>query len=257
MSSSELSLAGGAGNKPPFLAGKDYDLGEMSQYSQPPRLKIIQALTSAPFKPPFMDADAIVIPQMMKVGDRTTEFSFTPIYFFPSFICWNPAQLKNQLVAVREQSLDPNSTTAQKARAFVKEKCPENQEFYLKYAQMLNFLCIIHDKPEIAELPVLFFFNRGEFKTGQTLIGLIQARQAPPHACRFRAIVASHKGKIGDWYGLDLRNDTNPWVAEEEFNRYQVHHDRSKEIVQSRKIILDLNDNDVPGEGDAANDTKY
>lgn len=233
--------------RPSYLVpgNDDFDWSELKKVVKPPRLKIIQSQSGAPFVPPFAEGDILVIPQMTKVGDRETPFTFTPLYFFRCWTCMNPIQLKSQLTALREISFDENSEVARKAKNFVEEPCPEGPKYTLRYQEVLNFLVMI-DNPAVNGLPVTLMFQRGEYKTGQTLASLIQSRKAPPYACRFRAVSSEHNGKGFDWIGLDIDNDPMPFVDEATFNSYKVLSKELDTIVKSRQLELDLNDSDVP-----------
>lgn len=243
-------------NKPDFLREEKYDLSQINKYSQPPRLKVIQSLTSPPFKPPFVDGDVILTPQLKKIGSLNEEFTFVPVYFFVNYVIWNPPQMRHSLPAIREMTFDENSLTARKARTFTQEPCKESPQHNIKYAQVLNFLVILKHE-EITEFPVAMFFNRGEYKTGQILLGLLQNRdQAPPYACRFAAKAGEHVGRQGRWFGLNFRNDNQPWVDEGDYNRYKKLHDDLKTLVESREMQIDLGDEDIPEE-DASKETKF
>lgn len=241
--SSELSNV-----KPSYLANVEtqVDNSDLAQFSKPPRIKIVQALTGPPIKPPHKEGDIIVLPQNEKIADGETAFTFVPICFFPSWICLNPLQMKGQLKAIREYSLDPQSEVAQKCKKFTKEKCPENPEYLLKYSETLNFLICIEDNAMYCDIPFHIFFSRGEYATGQKLIGNIQARKAPRFACRFRAATSLHSGKQGTWQGLDIMNDPQPWVAEENYLKYQKLYEELKKLIDSRVLELDDESVDVP-----------
>lgn len=241
-------------NLPAFLQNETYDFSEMAKYSKPTRLKIIQAMSQAPFKPPFVDGDIVAIPQMIKIGGLEQPFTFTPIYFFSAFACLNPYQMKATLPYLREDSqggrmvtYDESSEIAKKARALRKEPCPENNKFEIRYVQMLNFLCVVHDIPNIKDTPINFLFQVGEFKTGQVLLTLCQSRRTPPYANRFRAISAKHKSQNNEYFGLDFENDPSPFVSETQYHAYKKLHDELKSVVDSRQIDIDINDSDVPG----------
>ena len=244
--------------RPSFLPSVDSDVVRednslMNQYCKPPRLKIVQALTAEPFKPPFTDKDAVVIPQMIKVGGDGEPFSFTPIYFFPSWACWNPLKMKATLPAIREWSTDPNTEVARKARKFIKEPCPENAELQLRYCEHHSWYCMIHDVEDLKDLPVIFPFVRGGISASQNLIGLIQTRKSPKYACRFQAIVADHKGKEGNWYGFDFINDNPLWVEEDSYNKYRKLAEDLKKLVDTQQVEIDHGDSDVASTVDTVN----
>lgn len=246
---------GGLIERPSFLSNvPPPDYSEVAEYSRPPRLKIIQAQTSSPFKPPFAEGDAIIIPQMKKIADTQTPFAFTPIKFVPIFVCWNPIQMKETLPAVREIEFDSKSELARKCKNFFKEKCPENKKLDLKYRTMLSFISILHDVD--FDIPVTITFQSGEYKTGEKLIGLYQARKAYMYACRFRAVVGNHSGGGFNWKGLDLMEDPQPWVTEDQYNKYAELEKELTEIVNTRQLHVDLNDDDVP-QDNPSNEQKF
>ena len=228
--------------RPNYLAEitpEQIDNTDLSTFAKPPRIKIVQAMTKPPIKPLFKDGDIIVLPQSIALGNTENPFTFTPIHFFPSWICLNPIQLQGQLRGIREYTLDPKSDIAKKAKSFVKEKCPENQEYYLKYNETLNFIVVV-DNEEVQDIPLHLFFAAGEYKTGQILIGNIQARKAPRYACRFRSASGLHTGPKGQWYGLDITNDPQPWVAEESYHKYKKLYEDMKELIDNRALEIDL-----------------
>jgi hypothetical protein len=236
--------------RPSFLPAVDSDAVQkdnalMNQYCKPPRIKIIQKMSSAPFKPPFTDKDVIVTPQMIKIADEANPFSFTPLFYFPDWACWNPYKMKATLPAIRESSFDPTSSIAIKARKFVKEPCPENPEFQIRYCQHHNFYCAIHGIDELTDIPVLFSFIRGEYKTGDNLIGQIQTRQAPKFACRFLAVPADHEGSGEDWYGTDIIDDDVRWVTEHQYAKYEKLAAQLQVLYDSNQVIIDRDDTDV------------
>lgn len=258
MSTDSTGLPANQIERPAYLANVPaYDLSQMNQYARPPRLTVVQALSGPPLKPPFREGDIIVTPQMIKVGDEQTPFSFTPIIFFVDFLCMNPVQMRGQLPFIRERSFDPNSTVAKKARAFVKEPCPENKEHQIKYVQNLNFVCIIHSE-DISEMPIAMSFNRGTFKVGQSMIGLIQDRRgAPPYVIRLRGITRIIPGKPPTSFpGLDIKNDPSPWVEESQVERFKLLHDNLQQLVSTGQMDIDLNGDDLPSD-DPANETKF
>lgn len=236
--------------RPNFIPSADSEATQednalMNQYCQPPRIKIIQAMSQAPFKPPFKEKDVIVVPQMIKVAGEGEPFTFTPIYFFPTWACWNPIKMRAQLPAVREFTFDSKDPIAQKARKFVYEPCPENPEYKLRYCEHLNFYYVIHGVPDLKNIPLIHSFFRGEYKTGQALIGLIQTRNAPKYSCRLQGIPTDHIGKEGTWAGLDIVNDSQLWVTEEEFNRYRKLAESIKALVDTRSVEINYDDSDV------------
>jgi len=236
--------------RPSFLPAVDSeqvmeDNALMNQYCKPPRLKIIQKMSSSPFKPPFADKDVIVTPQMIKIGDEANPFCFTPLFYFPDWACWNPYKMKATLPAIRESSYDPRSEIAIKARKFIKEPCPENMEEKIRYCQHHNFYVAIHDIPELKDIPILFSFIRGEYRIGDNLIGMIQTRQAPKFSCRFLGCPADHTGSGEDWYGTDIIDDADRWVTAEQYAKYEKLAAQLKILYETNQVVIDRDDSDV------------
>lgn len=246
--------------KPSYLTNlpKD-DLKDMKKFLSPPRIKIVQGQTGAPFKPAFRDGDVLVNPQMIHIGSSQQEFTFVPIHFFPTWICTNPWELKNQLPFIRELSFEEDSIIAKKARAFIEEPCPENPKERIKYRQVLNYLVRIRNlNVELPDDPVTMIFYSGEFNTGRALIGLIDKRESPRYVCQFNAISAFRTGKKGNWHGLDLRNSPEPWVPAELVESYRQQYLQLKTLVDNRQIQIDMDDTDMGGgDSNAANETKF
>lgn len=237
-------------------SGDDGLLKTMQSYMQPPRLKIIQGQSGAPYKPKFRDGDILVIPQLEKIGDLETPFVFTPLAVFPTFMAVNPFQMKGQLPFIREMSFDENSEVAKKARALTSVPCPENPDFKVKYGTSLNFLIRISDIDLSTSLPIVMFFRSSEFKTGQTLLTMIQERRSKSYLCRFRASSIFNQGPKGSWYGLTFHNDTNPWISEDKVSEYKAESEALRKLVAERQLQIDYEDSDVEG-GDASEETRF
>lgn len=236
----------------PELNKPDELIKEMQTYVSPPRLKVVQSTSGAPFKPTFAEGDILVLPEMLKVGDTKTAFEFVPLAVFPMFIATNPFQLKNSLPFIRERSFDEDSDVARKARAFLRVPCPEDGKYQIVYQTTLNFLIRI-EKPQIsAELPVALMFRSMEFKVGQILLTLLQERRAKSFYCRFQAGSLFQSTPKGNYYGLSVMNAPEPWVAEDKVSQYTEEAKVVRELIQSRRIELDLEDSDV-----SANDEKF
>ena len=238
-------------NKPGFLSTNSAKgMDKIGQYAKPPRIKIVQALTGPPIKPTYKEGDIIVNPQLIKLGDTEHPFSFTPIYMFVSWSCMNPIQMKGQLSAFRGDGMvfDPNHDIAKKAKRFIQEPCPENPKFNIRYNELLNFFIMVHDVEEVKDMPILMFFVRGEYKTGQFLIGLLQSRgQCDIFAGRYRAFSEPHTGTLGTWQGLKIMNDLQPWVDEEQYRKYNKLYDDLEKLVQARQVNMsEFTDDELP-----------
>lgn len=243
--------------KPSYLAElpKD-DFKDMKKFMSPPRIKFVQGQTGAPFKPDNHDGDVLVIPQMIKVADLQTEFTFVPIHFFPTWTCTNPWEMKNSLPFIREMSFEEDSDIAKKARAFISEPCPENHQYQLKYSQVMNFFIRIQGIEGMPDDPITLILNRGEFNSGRILIDLITKRDAPRYVSQFNAIPAFRTGKKGNWYGPNFRNAPEPWVSGEKVVIYRDENARLKDLIEKRLIQIDMDDSDLQGDDPNAKDEK-
>lgn len=231
----------------------------LEDFSKPPRLFVVQALSKPPIKPPFKDGDIIVVSggKIIKIGDFETPFSFTPLYFFVDYLALNPNDVKP---FIKERSFDPNSLIAKKARAFTREQvvgaAPDQ---VIKYVTNLNFIHIIHND-EIGEIPVHNSFNRGTYKVGQSLIGLIQDRRDAvdvPFTHRYRAISRMIPGKGTTTFpALDIKNDPEPFVTAEQYPRYEKLSKYLEELKSVGELETDIDDISTTGD-DAANEKKF
>lgn len=247
--------------KPAYLQNEPQDnQSDLRKVLSPPRLKVIQKTAGVKFKPQFKDGDIIILPDMIKIGDQETEFTFVPIHFFQSFACFNPWKMKDTLPYVREQTLDENSIIAKKAKSFISEDCPENRKEKIEYRAVLNFLIYITAPTDLKlpELPLTLICNKGEYAQGRILAELIASRDAPRYVQQYNAIAKYRPGKgDGDWFGIDFRNAPEPWVAESLVARMREGHLLMKKIVDERMIEIDMDDTDMQEGGNAANESKF
>lgn len=254
-------------NKPSYLAnvpppppGTIHAPWGMESFSKPPRIFVVQALSKAPLKPPFKDGDIVVsgAGKFIKIGDFETPYSFTPVLFFVDYLALNPNSVQP---FIRERSFDPASTIAKKAKAFTREQLPGGaSDQVIKYVTNLNFIVIVHHE-EIGEIPVHQSFNRGTYKIGQSLIGLIQDRRDTRHIpmChRYQAISRMIPGKGTTTFPApDIKNDPIPFVVdEEEFKRYQKLSKDLEELVLAGTLETDIDPLDA-SEGDASSEKKF
>ena len=244
--------------KPAYLANlPEDDKSDLRKVMSPPRLKIIQATSGVKFKPQYRDGDIIIIPNMIHVGGIEQEFTFVPVHFFPTWCCTNPWKLKDQLPFIREMSFDEDSTVAKKAKAFIKEPCPQNNQYMIEYRQVLNFLIRIQsDVFDLPQNPVTLILNKGEYNTGRILSELIEKRPGPRYVCQFNARSIFRQGKEGNWYGLEFRNAPQMWVAEDKVEALRAEHIFLKDLVAKRQISIDMDDTDMNGE-DASKETRF
>lgn len=262
MSTGEISTAKAANGMievPAYLQNLPADktlMTELNKYSKVPFIKIVQGQTGEPFKPAFNDGDIIAFPHLIKIGDRSTPFTFTPLHFYTNFLAQNKFGFKPW---IREQSYDETSDLAKKCKTFQKMADPDNPKNEITFRQALNFMVSV-DHPELRDVFFALPFMGGEFKTGQNLIGLIQKRKTPYYfATRFRSASALHTSKDFKWWGLDPINDAEPYVSEDMFKQNMEIHGRIDELVKSRQLEVDY---EIGGDGessssDAASEKKF
>jgi len=231
--------------------GEDFGTQELLKIVRPAMIKIVQALTGPPVKPPFEDGDVVVTPPLIKLGGGKNEvemeyFEVVPIFFFRNWFTWNPLQMKN-LSSVREMSFDENGSIAKKARnpETRKEACPENPEFKMLHCEHLNYI-VLTDNKELKDVPLLLSFARSEYMTGSTFGSLIQVRNAPIYCCKFQIGVRDVVGTLGKWKGFDISNSLEPWVSQEEAERNKELHKKYKELHESRSIEVEFEESTEP-----------
>lgn len=240
----------------------DHSVDELKHYIRPPRVKVIQSMSSDELKQKFGVADTILVPDNVLIMEaardgkgnvqpgNTQPFLFTPLFFFTEFCVWNPLEMKDQLPAIRERSTDPNSAIAKRARDWNNKTmpCPENPEHECEFCEHMNFIIHIQNYPE----PCVMTFSRGEFKAGVNFATLAKLRKqgtgVPLYANVFAANLTYRQGKKGSWYGLDVSNpdgDTSPYVGEEAFNRYKEMHAQFAKDYADSKIEVNYEDEPI------------
>lgn len=249
---------------PAYLADQSKridDKKDIQKLLSPPRLKIVQSTSGQLFKGEgkFRDGDILIIPQMIKIGDLQTEFSFVPLHFFPTYCCFNPWDLKDRIPYIREQSFDEDSTVGKKALAFIDEPCPEDKKYNIEYRRVINVFMRIEgiDDPNVPDF-ITGIFNKAEYITGQKIIDLVTKRPADRYVQRYNAISKWKQDKKGSHHGLDVRNSPDMWVPEANVEAYRAMYVKLKEIVDSRQLKIDMDDQDMnQNGGNPADETKY
>lgn len=248
---------------PGYLQGIEVPKGSrsawgMDSYSKPARIIVVQALSKAPLKPPFKEGDVVLTPKMIKIGDSETPFTITPIGFFTDFLALNPQGTQPW---IKERSFDPASDVGKKAKAFTKVLVPGTTDKFVKYVTNLNFIFFIHGYPDLEEMPIHVSFNRGIYKVGQSFITLIQDRKNAAHfpfCHRYQCLVRPIQGKDNNMFpGLDIKNDSEPWVTEDQYKRYEIRSKELQDLILAGAMQTEI-DNETGGTDDnAADETKY
>lgn len=258
---------GMAASMPDFIKEADLEGTEqLGQYVIPPRLKVIQGSSKAPFSEMFDTGDAVMVPQMMMVapvkknehgksGNAGEPFHIVPLFFYAEWCLWNPIERKGTHNAIVERTLDPESPIVSKCRDPKLRHLPIDGEFDGKgnqlcqrYIEHLNYICVIVDKDhELHGMPFVISYSRGDHRSGSNLAALIKLRKAPIYACRLQAQVAFRPDAKGDWYGLDILNpqDSQPWIDDaEEFAALKELHEEFKGAHDANLIQADYADSD-------------
>lgn len=254
-------------NLPKYLQNRELPPAEhrvawgMSSFSKPPRVFIVQGLSKPPLKPPYVDADIVLMGGGFnkKIGDQQTPYTCSPIGFFVDYLALNP---NGRAPYIRERSFDPLGDIARKAELFLSEQFPGGEpNERIKFVKNLNFIFIIHD-PEIGEIPVHHSFMKGHFKTGQNLIGMIENRRESsdiPFCHRYRVVSKYIPGKNQSTFPTcDFTNDPVPYVTDEQYVRFEKLADEFDKIKRAGKIDTEIDNLNAEGDGeDAANEKKF
>lgn len=235
----------------------------LKQYITPPRLKMVQPTSQAPFNDLFKQGDLILLPVMQKIAEHTREekqaaFTMTPVMFFPEWCCWNPISTKGTLKGVRSRSFDRQSPEAIKARNPALRKseiCPEvptdrgGKANYLRYLEHLNYLFIIHGNEEYADMAIAITFASGEHRAGTNFNALITQRRAPLWSMNFQAVIRRRTNDQGFWYGVDFENPDPSicaaWIDPGAAPRFEALHKRLREQYEEQLIQVDYEDNEA------------
>jgi hypothetical protein len=263
---------GGSLALPDYLRNEEaLGVEELGQFVTPPRLKVVQPLSDRDtFLTKFNPGDVVAVPQLLLVSpmkdpaddavasDNGVPFHFVPIFFFVEWCLWNPLKARGTLPCIRERSLDPKSPLAVKSRnpATWTEPCPEMPDEAIRYTEHLNFICMLRDKPELGNVPVVLPFSRSEHRCGSNLASLIKMRHAPIFACQFEASVGFRQNAKGQWYGIDVTNPSTKsgvtgFVQDEEaYEGFRNLHEELKDAHEKSKIVVSYEDEETAVEGE-------
>jgi len=249
--------------KPNYLSEipKDsWGTDDLQQYISPSYVKITQKQSSEPYSN-YEVGTVLAVPQNIELFRPNQEFHITPVFFYTEFILANPYVLSN-LSFIRERSFDSNGELAKHARDFNNRTvpCPEapagkeqQDKYQCTYFEHLNFLCLIEEHETFCELPIVFTFRSGEFKTGKNLANLIALRRGPLYACRFKCYSEAHKQGSESNYGFTISNPSegSPWLVEERFNLTKELHAQFKEL-HAKNLIQVAYADEPAGDGTSA-----
>jgi hypothetical protein len=250
---------------PEFIKQADLaGVADLGQYVIPPRLKVIQGSSKAPFSEMFNPGDAVMVPQMMLVasieknehgrpGQLGGVFHVVPLFFYAEWCLWNPIELKGSKPAIVSRTTDPNSQMVIRSRdpklrqePIVGEYDGKGNQLCQRHVEHLNYICVIVDQDhDLHGMPFVLSFSRGDHRSGSNLAALIKLRKAPIYGCRMQARVAFRPDGKGDWYGLDVFNpeDGQAWVTDEiAFQAFKEMHEDFKQAHSAGMIQADYTD---------------
>jgi len=245
---------------PDFMRDKEVlGVKGLQEYVIPPRIKIV-SLQSAKLLETFRAGDVVLTPtnsiivepdrddrgSLSEGGNRS--FDFTPIFFYPEWVTWNDIKLKGQEDSVLYRTTDPTDPIVAKARnkKLREEDHPRVEGLKIRHVEHLNYIVVLIDHP-IGEQPALLSFSRGEWFSGCNFASLIGMRKASLFGCVYTATVIFRKGKLGDWYGLDVSNPTDrvPWVTEEQYGLFESLHLKFEDHHKNSRLKASLEDEEV------------
>lgn len=195
----------------------------MAQYISPPRLKIVQGQSGIELKRDFPESTVIVVasgtkPQQltpavdMRIPNvHSQKFRIVPIFFFAEFTLQNPGGLG--MPFIRDRSTDPNSPLAMRCRGDFKQRkmqCPEHKDKECSFAEVLNFIVAIQDRPEFDQF-YLMSFNKGEFTTGRNWCQSVRYPQGIPcYSQIFEVDVSIRTKEQNSWWGFNIEPAVRP-----------------------------------------------
>lgn len=201
----------------------------LAQFVSPPILKIIQKQTADELLERFGKGTTILHPAGVVVAPANQPFFFTPLIQYPEYLTWAPIEMKGQVPAVLDRSIDPASALARKATnrsTWIEENYVfgEGDERKVikkvRHVEHITFIVVVHG--DFGLQPCVMSFSRAEHKTGRNFASLLQMRNADVFGCVFQATVSStaRTNEQGSWHGWDIENPSadaafEPWIKDE------------------------------------------
>lgn len=221
--------------------GQDGDLAEMSKFTRPPMLKVVQSQSDAALVEQFGVGSVIMLPSKTLVMKKDGEFFFTPLLFKPSWMTWNPYALRGTLpniAAFTENYNDPLAKKARNQAEWEEEVMIDGRPVKQRHVEHLNFIIQIED--ERFQLPVMMSFSRGSWIHGSTFLSSLQMRSAPKmYSTRWVARVTVDRNQMGTWHALEISNPpSNPWVSEANFEVLKKRAQMLKGVTIATEEVL-------------------
>lgn len=251
---------------PAFLQGdvKDTALSLLSQYAQPPRMKLRQPTARSPLSDVAPEGSVVLMPSMQILASLEEEFYVIPVFFYPEWCIFNPLNMP-ELPTIRERSLDPKSEIAVKSRKPETRFAPvpgfeadfnSQKPKRLSYREHLNFIFQLQGG-ELDGTQFVATFAKAEHKTGRTLSSNIQMRtkssRVNPWGQVYAAKSVKRTNKDGVWYGLNLTLPTSgvsPYVqSAEQYKWLEESHNELYKAWESKQLenwVADDDDDTAP-----------
>ena len=246
-----------AANVPAFLQGDKAGTEDLTAYIIPPRFKVLQPLSAHELVEAHGAGSVIINPQSQRLIDKDGVFRFTPLFFFPEWISWNPIAAKGTLNAIRERTFNGKSELARKSKNELTriEPCPEFADEVITHCEHLNFIVLTYDTV-LGMTPCVMSFSRAEHKVGTSFAGLLKMRQVAIYGGVYEARISLRTNAQGHWYGFDLTNPSegDSFIAEETFAMFQELHAELKAGHDKSLIHVDHDGEEARGADPAATD---
>lgn len=246
-------------NLPDYLQDQPVQgLDELKNFVVPPVLKIIQKQSADELLTRFNVGDCIVLPAEAVVALHTGQegepeiFNFVPLFFYSEYCTWTPIELRGQVPAILERTLDRGSPLARKAtnsKLWAEEIEHEGRKIKVRHVEHLNYVVTLYNHPLAGE-PMIMSFSKGEHSTGSRLASMIKMRKASLYANVFQAHVSvePRKNQKGSWFGYDIENPTaegvSPWVTKDELERFRVLFNEVNEYYKHGRLRTEYDPSD-------------
>lgn len=248
---------------------EDHSLDAMDEHRTLPRHKIIQSTTAQKLIDEFGIGSVILQPGnvlVWKMGDEP--FPFVPFLFFVEWLKWADLRDDNSVLG---RTMDPTHEYAKKAKNPEQrievydghEERSEKERWYYRYVQTFRFVGVPFDVNHPLHLtPMTLSFERGEFKTGETLINAVKMRKMlvkiddkmeripVPLFAQMWKVEASLRTRGADrkWYGLDV-TPMEELVPPDAIEEMEALHKDYKKANDAERLVVE---EDAPREDPAA-----
>lgn len=230
----------------------------VDQFRVLPSLHIIHSLTSPDLKSLAAEGGVLVLPGRLILTHQPGEtFLVVPLHFYPEWLKRKDRNDKDDTVPrVLEQSFDPMSPTAKKARdPKMRYECYPGEEGKQKpkqyrYVECLRFPVMIYgDHPLSGEVAVMSF-ERGEHQNGIGFTNAVSMRKTEVDGQKVRvplwsqvwqASVSLRDRGGNKWLGFDLQvpDDHAPYINEDDHERLHALHVELKDAYKKKTLRVE------------------